>query len=131
MSRFNAPPATGSGLSRFKAGSPHAAPPAAPPASPQGYRPRPSDGQRQSDRKPQKPARHPVEDLAGQRLVFALRSGICIEGLVDARLGQFARVTEALIISREATREVPWALVDLGNLGHVHPVPVEAKGTRS
>lgn len=63
------------------------------------------------------------DQFEGQHLVFQLKSGVLVEGIVESEIGGFVKVTDAIILSKKYRAEVDWTRIERVQIGHFHPKP--------
>lgn len=61
------------------------------------------------------------DQFKGEYLVFQLKSGMLVEGIIEGEMGGFVTVTDAIILSKNYRAEVDWTRIDRAQIGHFHP----------
>jgi len=61
------------------------------------------------------------------RMVFQLKSGIIVEGIVAEEESGFLKIVDAIITAKTSISKAQWVRMDRNQIGHFHAMPTEIK----
>ena len=61
------------------------------------------------------------------RMVFQLKTGAIVEGVVAEEESGFLKIVDAVITAKNAISKVKWVRMDRNQIGHFHALPTEIK----